>query len=793
MKKITPHPFPLSKAEREKVRIFKMKYLVYIFSILITAALPTLSQTTIRGVVSDAATNQRLKDVTVYLSDFKKAVSTNDSGEFKLSGLPGGHVRLEFSLLGYKNFDLTVETDKPTPPLDIKLIPTEITTEEIIVTETNVQKPYQTDKIKAKDLQRYAAMNVSEAVTKIPGVWQLSTGTGVSKPDIRGLYGDRIGIMINGIRFDNQQWQDEHGLVMSSDGIDNIEVIKGPRSLLYGPEAIGGVVSITNEHPAPIGKNIADLNLKFFSNTLGILGDIGMKGAARNFNWLIRFGGETHADYLDGNGDRIPETRFGGYTIKSSLGYNKSFWVGTLDYSYTSYTYGILEGREFQRELMNINETRFDRSFSGPHHALKVHNAVFQNTFITGESKFKLNLGYTYNRRQEIEGADERFLPDSLQFGDLDMILNTSSYDGSWNYTFNKNLNITLASQGFIQTNINSGARKLIPDADVTSLSGTGMLSLQKDRFGLEAGLRFDMLKVKTTESGVKDSIDYFPQLDLTYNSVNGAAGATYKIDNFITLKANFSTGFRAPNPAELTSNGLHEGVFQFEQGNKDFKSEQSLEGDLGLVLDSKLISADISAFNNRINNYIYLGQTSDTLRGYPVFRYHQSNANLNGLEADVTVKPLDWLSLRGTYSTVIAKRSDGVNLPLIPADRITGSIHAELKNWKFFRSPYVELSTQTTLKKTRLGENETSLPGYTLLNADFGFDLRFEKQLINVSVSCNNLLNKVYIDFMSRIKVLSATYGDKTFYANNMGRNIVMAVKMHFFNQLLFIISEAD
>ena len=134
-------------------------------------------------------------------------------------------------MLGYKGYEITIETNKTSEPIEVKLVPTELSTEEILVTDSSVVKPYQSEKIKAKDLQRQGAMNVSEALTRIPGVWQLSTGTGVSKPVIRGLYGDRIGIMINGIRFDNQQWQDEHGLVLSSDGIDNIEVIKGPRTL----------------------------------------------------------------------------------------------------------------------------------------------------------------------------------------------------------------------------------------------------------------------------------------------------------------------------------------------------------------------------------------------------------------------------------------------------------------------------------------------------------------------------------------------------------------------------------
>ncbi|MCB0723866.1 MAG: TonB-dependent receptor [Ignavibacteriae bacterium] len=738
------------------------------------------AQNKITGTVSDAETGEKLSNVLIFIEDVQKSYFTNYKGEFDVTGLPDGYLGFQFSLVGYKNFSLKIDTKQVKEPLDVKLISAELTTDEIIVTETRIDKPYQSDKITFKDLQRDGTMNVSEAITKIPGVWQLSTGSGISKPVIRGLYGNRIGIMVNGIRFDNQQWQDEHGLVMSSDGIDNIEVIKGPRSLLYGPEAIGGVVNITHEKPAPVGTNMADLNTKFFTNTLGILADVGLKGAEKDFNWLVRFGGETHADYLDGNEDRIPETRFGGYTIKGAFGSHQGIWVGNLNYDYTRYTYGVLEEKEFAKELIK-NETRFDRSFNGPHHNLNVHNIVLQNTFITGKSKYKVNLGYTYNRRQEIEGNDERFLPDSLQLGNLDMILRTNSFDGSWGYDINRFTNLVVGSQDFYQQNQNSGERRLIPNADVSSLSLTSILNYKKDKLGFEGGARFDRYHLTTEEYGVPDSIGYFPALERTFNSVNGSAGVLYWFNKHFLAKTNFSTGFRAPNLAELTSNGLHEGTFQYEIGNPNFESEQSYEGDLGLVLESKYVSFDIAGYNNRINNYIYLGQTTDTIQGYPVFQYYQSDATLRGLEADLDVKPFDWLGIRATYSTVHAKREDGEYLPLIPADKITLGAHVELENWKFFYNPYFELSTYSALKKTRLGENEVSVPGYTLLNAYFGCDLRFEKQLINISISCTNMLNKVYVDFMSRIKYIHTTIDGKTYNANNMGRNIVVAIKVPF------------
>lgn len=756
-----------------------MKILLLIILFILTSD-AAFTQTKIKGNVKDAVTNKNLKDVSVYIKEINEVVKSDSSGNFNITDLPSGFLILQFSLLNYKQYSLTIETDRLTGPLEIKLLPAEFSTEEILVTDSAKVKTYQSGKINYKDIMRLGAMNISEALTVIPGVWQLSTGTGVSKPVVRGLYGNRIGIMVNGIRFDNQQWQDEHGLVMSSDGIDNIEVIKGPRSLLFGPEAIGGVVSITDELPAPIGSEIADMNLKFFTNTLGMLGNIGLKGADNNFNWLVRFGGETHADYLDGNSDRIPETRFGGYTVKTNAGYMKGIWAGRFFYNYTNYTYGILEGREFEKEIARP-ETRFDRSFNGPHHLLKVHNVVFQNSFIKDRSIFKVNAGFIYNKRKEQEGNDERFLPDSLQFGNLDMILKTLSFDAGWIYTLNENTSLTLASQEFLQSNTNTGERRLIPDANSGSASATGIVDFHKDKITFQGGARFDWFSVKTFEYGIKDSLGYFPAINPHYNSVNGSAGIAYLIAKSLLLKSNFTTGFRAPNLAELTSNGLHEGVFQYEIGNVNFVNEQSVEVDATITVANNNFSLEVTGYNNNISNYIYLGQTSDTIKGYPVFRYFQSDANLKGIEASLTLKPASWLNFISTYSSVVAKRSDDVYLPLIPADKFTASLGFELENWKLFYSPYFSLSASTAFVKTRLGPNEKSVPGYTLLNAGFGCNLKFEKQLINITISMNNILNNVYIDFMSRIKLLNATYNGTTFFANNMGRNIVLAVKIPF------------
>ncbi len=747
-----------------------LKRILYIL-IFFFAAGSGYSQVTFSGVITDAGNGNPVSDANVYVREIRKSFSSDEEGKFSVTELPDGVFNVNVSCLNYQSVNLLVEIRGKSVYMEIRLSSYEYSTEEILVTETQVDKPYQSDKIISTDLEKNGSTNISDAVTKLPGVYQLSTGTGVSKPVIRGLYGNRVGIMINGMRFDNQQWQDEHGLVQSENGLDNVEIIKGPSSLLYGPEAIGGVMNIVEEKPAPVGKSLADFNMKLFSNTLGLSSNVGFKGSERNFNWRLRFGGETHADYLDGNSDRVPQTRFAGYDVRTGFGYTKSNFATSLDYSFTNYIFGILEQAEFEREKTK-SESRFERSFGGPHHVLAVHNLSWQNSLFIGKSKLKYNFGYVFNDRQEIEGNDDRFLPDSLQMGNLGMKLNTFSGDLAWGYDISRTSQLTFGTQGYYQTNRNYGERVIIPDANTKQFSLLADYKYSHTKFGTELGLRYDVLDVSSYGRGIQDSAGYMPPLGKTYGTLNGALGITYRLSGNFLLKGNLSSGYRAPNLAELLSNGLHEGTRRYEIGNRDFSTEQSYNGDAGVVVESRYFSLDISAYYNNIHNYIYLNPTTETIRGDTVYRFVQSDASLKGVEADVYVQLMKWLTYRITFSTVTGKRSDGAYLPLMPADRITNSLRADLKKYKSLENSYAEVSVTSSLKKSRLGENEYTASAYNIVNLYLGTSFRFEGQHFNISLACTNLFNEIYADFLSRLR---------TFGANNIGRNIVLSVKIPF------------
>ena len=258
------------------------------------------AQGVVQGTVTDGTTQTALRGVTVYLPELHLGAVTGDDGRYVLQPLPEGSFNIQFSYIGYETKVRSVFVRNEPLQLDVSLLRTDIETQEIVIYGTQNSDIKQTPKniasMSKEAMLENGSLSLSDAVSKIPGMSQLSTGNGISKPVIRGLYGNRIQTVLLGIRFDNQQWQDEHGLGLTDVGVDRIQIIKGPASLEYGSEAMGGVLNIIEEKPADVGKVEGDISLQLFSNTLGTSLDAGVKGATEKKNWRVNLGAQSHGD-----------------------------------------------------------------------------------------------------------------------------------------------------------------------------------------------------------------------------------------------------------------------------------------------------------------------------------------------------------------------------------------------------------------------------------------------------------------------------------------------------------------
>ena len=309
-------------------------YIAFLFSI--GFILFAQSQNKLSGKITN---NQKepLLGVEVYIEELQKGTSTNENGDYELLNLPNNAIKITVASIGYKTVTKIISLLNKETELDFILEEAVFKMDEVIVStafnKLQSQNVMKVEHESIKTLQRKGTSTLIEGLTTIPGVSQVSTGTSIGKPVIRGLSGNRVLVYSQGVRIENQQFGDEHGLGLNDSGIESVEVIKGPASLLYGSDALGGVLYFTPEKFAEANTFIANFDQKFFSNTLGSNTSTGLKTSSDNWKFLARGSYNTHSDYEISNGDRITNTRYNETDFKTGIGYSNSKISSVLRYN----------------------------------------------------------------------------------------------------------------------------------------------------------------------------------------------------------------------------------------------------------------------------------------------------------------------------------------------------------------------------------------------------------------------------------------------------------------------------
>ncbi len=749
-------------------------FCINVIILLIAFVFTANAQYNLSGKVTGAKTGESLPAVDVFIRELQKGVITDMEGNYSFTNLPKGNFTVQFSYVGYKTKVENVSISETTNQVNVSLQPTKLEIGEVVVLGNSVvskeKVPYRVEIASAKDLRYNGMVTLTQTLAELPGISKLTNGLAISKPVIRGLYGYRIATVLNGVRFDNMQWQEEHGFGLEEVGVDRVEVIEGPAALLYGAESIGGVINLLPERSAPVGRILGNYNLKVFSNTLGAYTELGFKGANKKINWQIHAGGQSHADYLDGKDVKVPNTRFLTLNANGMIGYFYNWGFSNLDYTFAHNIYGVVEEAALTNPK-DLQEDHFEREFEGPHHVIDYHIIALRNTFFAGDSKIKLDLGFQNNHRMEVEGADDpgAALGDA---GELDIILNTFTSNLEWIHQINESLEWTVGAQGSLQNNENDGGRILIPNADMTELSGFTYLKENFTNLNVETGLRYDFKTVKSEMMNATQFSGEMPAIDNQYSVFNGAIGASYSFtENFIG-KLNLATGYRAPNLAELASNGVHEGTTRYEIGNSALKSEHNYQVDAGIIIQVDNFNADLNYFYNQVNNFIFLNPTDEFHSGDRIYRYLQDNSLLQGGEASLDYKPADVFDLSASYSTVIGKREDGSYLPFMPADKLRGKVKFNLPDWFEFYNFSFFVSVDHYLKQTKTAKEELPSDAYTLVNTGIQSAFNVWDNTVNFSIVVTNLFDEYYISHLSILKPIGV---------HDIGRNITLSLDVPF------------
>lgn len=713
---------------------------------------------TFEAKVLDKQTNEPIPYANIYFVDLKTGTTSDELGVFKIEAYSQKNIHVQINVLGYKPLDevFSIEDEK------VKIFYLEeghFDIHEVLVSgvSNNLQRENITN-VSSKNLdeiQQESSLTLSETISNIPGVEQNSTGAGIGKPIIRGLSGNRIVTYAQGTRVENQQWGDEHGLGIGAVGIEKVEVIKGPASLLYGSDALGGVLYFVDERYAQKNTIESFVESKFLSNSLSSINSAGLKIHKGKFKMNLFGTYASHADYQTPNFKSIFNTRFDEQNIKAAFGFSAKNWISNIRYSFLRNNFGIVEDATY-------TDSR-ERNFILPFQSIDNHSLSFENTIFTGKSKFKLILGYSNNYRKEFEDDKEEHA--------LGLKLNTFTYDLKWHSPkYKERFSFIVGSQGLFQNNKNDGEEILIPDANVTDVGAFVIANLDLKKLKLQAGFRTDFRFINTQEMITDEG--FFPAFIHFYNGYTYSAGAVYKLDK-TNFRLNLSSGFRAPNTSELLSDGVHEGTNRYEKGNINLLKENANQIDFSVDYEDEHFSLLINPFYNNISNYIYLSPTDSAIDGNPVFEYLQKNVSLFGGELSLHYHPhqVHWLHLESNVSTVFGQDNNGNPLPLIPQTKINSIASAEIEHKGKFQIKKVFLQHIYKFQQNRTSLFETTTYAYNLLNLGLDFKVPLKKNSIEINTGVKNLLNTDYTDHLSRFKSLDIS---------NQGINFYLGIKVN-------------
>ncbi|MBR3110359.1 MAG: TonB-dependent receptor [Prevotella sp.] len=665
-------------------------------------------------------------------------------------------------------------------------------------------------------LRATASTNIIDAIAHQPGVSQLTTGGSISKPIIRGLGYNRVVVMSEGVRQEGQQWGDEHGVEVDGSSVGSVEILKGPASLMYGSDAMAGVVILHAQPTLAEGELKGNISSEYQTNSGLFHYSLQMAGNQKGFVWDARYSDKMAHAYKNKYDDYVPGSQFRERAGRLMLGVNKAWGHSRLVWTAYHLTPSIIEGVRSQEtgELEHEEDwTGHQYGKSLPFQQVKHYKAVWDNSLNLSSGYLKAIIGYQQNRRQEFEESEDDY--------ELFFKLHTLTYDlryitNEWN-----GWKLSTGIGGMYQKSGNEGEEYLIPDY---RLFDFGVYATATKAFGerwtLSGGLRYDhrrlhgdMMPPKLGgDRGLNNDTASDPlppnlggSFTRHFNGLTGSIGAVCNINDHFNLRLNLARGFRTPNMSELASNGVHEGSLRYELGNQQLKAEYSLQADLGLDFTSRYVSAQLALFANRINNYIFIRGEGQEVRGeridYPVYIYTQGDARLLGFEAGVDFHPVHSVHFSNSFSYVDAQLlhadADTKYLPFTPAPKWS----SELK-WELFhhshstvnhhhttdaahRSPlnnlYIALGLDCFLRQThiyRADETETETPGYALLSLSAGTDIQVKgRKIAEFYVTADNLLDKAYQNHLSRLKYtdVNVVTGRRGVY--NMGRNITFKV----------------
>jgi iron complex outermembrane receptor protein len=633
------------------------------------------------------------------------------------------------------------------------------------------------DKVNLNELGFLKSQSLSKALYNVPGISFITTGPGIQKPNIRGLSGNRVVTVFQNIRFENMQWGDEHGLEIHTSGISSIELIKGPMSVLYGSDAIGGVIYISPEKYLKENGLKVDIESLYNTNYSGITSSLGLNTTINKFSLLARASIIDNGDYENADGV-VENTKFDMADLKFGIGFNSKGFESDLRLNFNSSTIGIPHEEHGDHDDHD-DDDHDDDDHDDEHEEEEESYQELENTVISWRNSLKFNkselqvtLGLSENLRKEFGHHEEEGHDDHDDDHDdddhddheeheegeahIDMQLQTTSLDFKYLFPKSDKFEFILGGSILNQENTNFGEEELIPNAEKQDLGFYGISHVHLNKLDLMVGFRGDQRDITTNS------------FNKSYSSFTASFGLKKNLGGSSVLRLNYASGYRAPNLSELFADGVHHGTARYEIGNDMLSVEKTNQIDLSLQTYSDMVTLGIDVFYNFCNNHIFLNPTGSSIEGMPVYNYSQADSNISGIEVMMSGKTnLDWLTYNTSLEYLSGKLEDGGYLPLISP--LTFKLDFDLD---FNQAGTYEIGLLSKANQNDVSDFETSTESYSLVDISGSYMLNMANNDLNLFWSVSNLFDKEYVDHLSRLKTLNI---------HDMGRNISVGLKYSF------------
>ncbi|MCK5857585.1 MAG: TonB-dependent receptor [Bacteroidales bacterium] len=728
--------------------------LALIFIAISTQAI--FGQAILKGRIIDKKNGDRLIGAQVYIPELQKGSISDKNGNYMIKNLPTGIFSVQISYVGYASQTQKLKITEGSQSLSFELSPTIISLNpDVSITAIGYSSQHnnaiKVENVQLKTLEQQASIGVMNKLSMVPGIDIISKGPGIASPVIRGLSQTNVLVLNNGVRMENYQFSENHPFMIGDAGISKIEIIKGPASLLYGSDAIGGVINFIKERPAAVDHLQADINLGYLSNTQGYETNMGVKSSSSRFSWGIRGNYQLHNDYLQAENGAVPNSRFNNRGASLFMGSKQKYGSFFIYYDYLQNELGVANP-----SINNSGDYKLSQLFQN----IDYHLISSRNKLFLGKFKLEINAAYQNNRRR-LHGKDIYI---------VDMTLQAVNYDIKAHINNTEKSNLIIGIQGNYSQSVNAEAPKtIIPNYFINDFSIYGLSQYRIAKvINLQAGARFDFRNILIPQ--YTDPITTITsKVNQDYNNLSFTLGGTFSINKYLLLRANMASAFRTPNVAELSQDGMHGN--RYERGDINLQVQKSMEGDLGMHYHRNNWVLDISAYYNQLYNYIYLQyDTASIGLGYDRYLYTQTNAHIYGLEAGAEYAPWKHINLKAVYNYTIGQQSDDTYLPFIPQNKFGFEIKLHKRKVAFMQNTFISLGSTYSFAQNNPSQFETSSTDYFILNTGIGFEFVMGKTPVNIGVYGQNLTNTVYIDHLSTLK-------DLGYY--NMGRNIALKVRI--------------